>query len=95
MHVKPLGDKVLLRVKKPETQTASGIVIASVNDDKSDRGVVVAVGAGAVIDGERVPMEVQEGDSVIFSRYSGTEVKIGDESLLLVREMDIMAVEVK
>ena len=88
----PLGDRVVLKRAEAEETTAGGIVLPDAARDKPQRGEVVAIGDGHVNDkGERVPLTVKEGDSVIFSSYAGDEISIGDESYLLLRESDILA----
>ena len=88
----PLGDRVVLKRAEAEETTAGGIVLPDAARDKPQRGEVVAIGDGHVNDkGERVPLTVKEGDSVIFSSYAGDEISIGDETYLLLRESDILA----
>jgi chaperonin GroES len=88
----PLGDRVVLRRHDPEERTAGGIVLPDSARDKPQRGEVVAIGDGHVRrDGQRVPLTVREGDSVIFSSYAGDEIRVGDEEYVLLRESDILA----
>lgn len=91
MSVKPLGDRVVVRVSENESVTASGLVIPETAGEKPQRGTVVAVGEGRFEDGKRVPMLVAEGDTVVYSKYGGTEVTLDGEDLLILRESDILA----
>jgi chaperonin GroES len=90
--IKPLGDRVVIEAIAKEETTASGIVLPETAKEKPQEGKVVAVGAGTLKDGVRVPLEVQEGDRIIFSKYAGTEVKYEGRELLILRESDILAV---
>jgi len=90
--LKPLGDRVVLEPIAKEETTASGIVLPDTAKEKPQEGKVVAVGPGAVKDGERIAMEVKEGDRVLFSKYAGTEVKYDGKELLIMRESDILAI---
>ena len=91
--LKPLGDRVIIELVQSEEKTASGIVLPDTAKEKPQEGKVVAVGAGTVLDnGERVPLEVAVGDSIIFSKYAGTEVKYDGKEYLILRESDILAV---
>ena len=95
MKLKPLGDRVLIRAEDNEETLPSGLVIPDTAKEKPQEGTVLAVGPGAIQDGERVPLEVSEGDRVIFSKYGGTEVKVDGEELLILSERDILAVLAK
>ena len=88
---KPLGDRVIVRTVDQEDVTASGIVLPDTAQEKPQRGVVVAVGDGRVVDGDRIPLEVSDGDEVIYSKYGGTEVKLDGEDVLILNESDILA----
>jgi chaperonin GroES len=90
--IKPLGDRVVVEVIEQEETTASGIVLPDTAKEKPQEGRVVAVGKGRYENGQLVPMEVKEGDRVIFSKYAGTEVKVGDKEYLIMRESDILAI---
>jgi len=91
--LKPLGDRVVIELVESEEKTASGIVLPGTAQEKPQEGKVVAVGAGRVLDnGERVAVEVSVGDRIIFSKYSGTEVKYEGAEYLVLRESDIVAV---
>lgn len=91
--LKPLGDRVIIELVESEEKTASGIVLPDTAKEKPQEGKVVAVGTGRVLDnGERVSLEVAEGDRIIFSKYAGTEVKYGGVEYLILRESDILAI---
>ncbi|MBU4540839.1 co-chaperone GroES [uncultured Acetobacterium sp.] len=92
MSLRPLGDKVVIKVKAEEVKTAGGIVLPGSAQEKPQQGKVVAVGTGEVIDGKKVPLDVKVDDEVIYSKYSGNEVKIGDEEFLIIRQADILAI---
>ena len=91
MDLKPLGDRVIVEVVEEEETTASGIVLPDTAKEKPQRGRVLAVGPGRYEDGKLVPLDVDEGDEIIFSKYGGTEVKVGGEEYLILRESDILA----
>lgn len=91
--IRPLGDRVLIRPSQREEVTKSGIVLPDTAKEKPQRGEVIAVGAGRVNDeGKRQPVDVNEGDEVLFAKYAGTELKIGDDEFLILSEKDILAV---
>jgi len=91
--LKPLGDRVIIELVESEEKTASGIVLPDTAKEKPQEGKVVAVGTGRVLEsGERVAPEVSVGDSIIFSKYAGTEVKYQGTEYLILRESDILAV---
>ena len=91
--MKPLGDRVLIKPEPAEQKTATGLYIASNAQEKPQRGEVVAVGAGKLNDkGERMPIDVKVGDTVIYGKFGGNEVKIDGEDYLLMRADDIYAV---
>ena len=92
MNLQPLGDRLIVEVLEEEETTISGIVLPDTAKEKPQRGRVLAAGPGARNDkGERVPMDVAEGDEVIFSKYGGTEVKLGADEVLILRESDVLA----
>lgn len=91
--LKPLGDRIVIELVESEEKTASGIVLPDSAKEKPQEGKVVAVGTGRVLDnGERVALEVAAGDRIIFSKYSGTEVKYQGTEYLILRENDILAI---
>jgi chaperonin GroES len=91
--LKPLGDRVVIELVETEEKTASGIVLPDSAKEKPQEGKIVAVGTGRVLDnGERVALEVSVGDRIIFSKYSGTEVKYQGTEYLILRDNDILAI---
>ncbi|QSO51768.1 co-chaperone GroES [Alicyclobacillus curvatus] len=90
--VKPLADRVVVRPVDREEKTQSGILLPDTAKEKPQEGEIVAVGPGRVEDGKRVELEVKVGDRVIYSKYAGTEVKVGDQEMLILRESDILAI---
>jgi chaperonin GroES len=90
--LKPLADRVVIRALEREEKTASGIFLPDNAKEKPQEGEVVAVGPGRFEDGARVALDVKVGDKVIFSKYAGTEVKVQEDELLILRESDILAV---
>ena len=93
MNVRPLHDYVIVRRKEEEHLSAGGIVIPDTATEKPVQGEVVAVGNGRILKGGKVvPPDVKPGDQVLFSKYAGTEIKLGDEELLVMHETDILAV---
>ena len=92
MKLKPLGDRLIVRAIEEEETTASGIVLPDTAKEKPQRGKVLAVGDGKFgDDNERVPLDVSEGDEVLYSKYGGTEIKVDGEELLVLRESDVLA----
>lgn len=93
MNLRPLGDRVIIKVLEKEEKTGSGIVLPDKAKEKPQEGEVMAVGAGKVLDdGTKVQMEVKKGDKVVFSKYAGSEVKVDEEEYLILRQDDILAV---
>ncbi len=92
MKLVPLGDRVVLKQSEAEETTASGIILASKSQEKPQEAEVIAVGPGGVVDGKEVTMQVKVGDKVIYSKYAGNEVKLGEEEFIIVRQNDILAV---
>ena len=92
MNLKPLGDRIVAEVMEEEQTTASGIVLPDTAQEKPQRAKVLAVGSGHYEFGHHVPLEVEVGDEILFSKYGGTEVKDGAKDLLILRESDILAV---
>ena len=92
MDLQPLGDRLIVEVLDEEETTMSGIVLPDTAKEKPQRGRVIAVGPGSRNDkGELVPLEVSAGDEVIFSKYGGTEIKVGTDDVLILRESDVLA----
>jgi len=93
MKIKPLGDRVVVKVLEQEETTASGIVLPDTAKEKPEQGKIMAVGTGKLLDsGEKIALEVVVGQTVIFSKYSGTEVKIDGEEYLIFSERDVLAI---
>ena len=92
MKLKPLADRVILKRIAAEETTKSGIILSSAAQEKPQEYEVIAVGPGGVVDGEKVEMTVKKGQKVITGKYTGTEVKIDDEELTIVRQNDILAI---
>jgi chaperonin GroES len=91
--LKPLGDRIIIELVETEEKTASGIVLPDTAKEKPQEGRVVAAGTGRVLEnGERVALEVAAGDTIIFSKYAGTEVKYEGKEYLILRENDILAI---
>ena len=91
--IKPLEDRVLVRPEEGEETTASGIVIPDTAKEKPQEGTVLAVGPGKRSDtGDLIPMEVKDGDKIIYSKYGGTEIKVDGEELLILSARDVLAV---
>jgi chaperonin GroES len=92
MDLQPLGDRVIVEALEEEETTSSGIVLPDTAKEKPQRGRVLAVGPGARNEaGEIIPMEVAVGDEVIYSKYGGTEIKVGADDVLVLRESDVLA----
>ena len=92
MKLKPLGDRLIVRAIEEEETTASGLVLPDTAKEKPQKGKVLAVGDGKLDDaGKRIPLDVSEGDEVLYSKYGGTETKIDGEDLLVLRESDVLA----
>ena len=92
MNLKPLGDRLIVQVVEEEEKTASGIVLPDTAKEKPQRGKVVAVGDGKLNeDNKRVPVDVTEGDEVLYSKYGGTDIVVEGEDLLVLRESDVLA----
>ncbi len=92
MKLKPLADRVVLKMVESEETTKSGIILTGSAKEKPQVAEVIAVGPGGVVEGKDVIMEVEVGDHVIMSKYSGTEVKIDGENYIIVRQNDILAI---
>ena len=92
MNLQPLGDRLIVEVLEEEETTVSGIVLPDTAKEKPQRGKVLAVGDGKVSDdGKRVPIDVSDGDEVLYSKYGGTEITVDGEELLVLRESDVLA----
>jgi chaperonin GroES len=91
-NIQPLEDRIVVTVQDSEQTTASGIVIPDTAKEKPQEGVVIAVGPGRFEDGARVPLDISAGDTVIFSKYGGTEVKYGTDEYLILSARDVLAI---
>jgi chaperonin GroES len=92
MDLQPLGDRLIVEALEEEDTTSSGIVLPDTAKEKPQRGRVLAVGPGGRNDsGELIPLEVAEGDEIVYSKYGGTEIKIGADEYLILRESDVLA----
>ena len=93
MKLKPLGDRLIVKPSDEEETTASGIVLPDTAKEKPQKGKVVAVGDGKFDENgdKRIPLDVAEGDEVLYSKYGGTEIKVDGEELLVLRESDVLA----
>jgi len=92
MKLQPLGDRVVVKSSESEEKTKSGIVLPETAKEKPQEGEVIAVGSGRYEEGKRVPLEVKQGDKIIYSKYGGTEVKVDGEEYLILSERDILAI---
>ena len=92
MTIKPLSDRLVIKMVEAEETTKSGIILAGSAKEKPQIAEVIAVGPGGIVDGKEVKMYVKAGDKVIFSKYAGTEVKLDGEEYIIVRQSDILAI---
>ena len=92
MNLKPLADRVVLQHLEAEEKTKSGIILTGTAKEKPQEAVVVAVGPGGIVDGEKVEMQVKVGDKVIYSKYAGTDVTVEKEEYVIVKQGDILAI---
>ena len=92
MKLTPLADRVILKMVEAEETTKSGIILTSSAKEKPQMAMVIAVGPGGIVDGKEVKMQVKKGDNVIYSKYAGTEVKLDDETFIIVKQNDILAI---
>ena len=93
MKIKPLSDRVVVRPKEAEEKTASGIILPDTAQEKPQMGEIMAIGPGKVSDnGTLIDMSVKAGDNILYGKYSGTEISVESEDLLIMRESDILAV---
>ena len=90
--MKPLGDRIVLKQVETEEKTKSGIILPDSAKEKSQEALVVAVGPGKAVDGKLTPMQVKEGDKVIYSEYAGTEVELDDKKYIIIGQDDIIAI---
>jgi chaperonin GroES len=91
--IKPLGDRVVIKVLEREEKTKSGIVLPDTAKEKPQEGKIIAVGTGKILEnGQRVALDVKEGDKVIFSKYAGTEVKVDGVDYLIISDRDVLAI---
>ncbi|HOH89673.1 MAG: co-chaperone GroES [Clostridia bacterium] len=92
MNIKPLGDRIIIKVIESEETTKSGIVLPGTAKEKPMQGEVLAVGSGEMVDGKKIPLELKVGDKVIYSKYAGTEVKMDGNEYLIIRQSDVLAI---
>ena len=92
MKIKPLADRVVIKMVEAEEKTKSGIILTGSAKEQPQMAEVIEVGPGGMVDGKEIKMEVKAGDRVIFSKYAGTEVKLDGEEYIIVRQSDILAV---
>ncbi len=92
MTIKPLADRVVIKMVEAEETTKSGIILAGSAKEKPQVAEVLAVGPGGVVDGKEIKMELSVGDKVLISKYAGTEVKLDDQEYIIVRQSDILAI---
>jgi chaperonin GroES len=92
VSLQPLEDRIVVKPSEGEEMTASGLVIPDTAKEKPQEGEVIAVGPGRFEDGNRVPLDVKVGDKVIYSKYGGTEVKLGGDELLILSARDVLAI---
>jgi len=93
MNIKPLGERIVIKVLESEEKTKSGIVLPDTAKEKPQMGEVLAVGSGKTLEnGEKVPLEVKVGDKVLFAKYAGTEVKLDGEEYMVLKESDVLAI---
>ncbi len=91
MKIKPLADRVVIKMQEAEEKTKSGIILAESAKEKPEIAQVVAVGPGGIVDGKEIKMELEVGDKVLISKYSGTEVKLDGEQFTILRQSDVLA----
>ena len=92
MNIKPLADRVVIKMTEAEEQTKSGIILTASAQEKPQVAEVIAVGPGGMVEGKEVKMELKVGDRVLISKYSGTEVKVDGEEAIIVRQSDVLAI---
>ena len=91
-NIKPLSDRVVVKAQEAEEKTASGLIIPDTAKEKPQKGTIIAVGPGRVENGTKIDMTVKEGDTVLYGKYSGTEIRLNDNEFLIMRESDILGV---
>lgn len=92
MTIKPLADRVVIKMTEAEETTKSGLILAAASKEKPQIAEVVAVGPGGIVDGEKVEMYLNVGDKVLLSKYAGTEVKVDDVEYTILRQSDVLAI---
>ena len=92
MKIRPLADRVVIKMLEAEEKTKSGIILAGSAKEQPQMAEVIEVGPGGMVDGKEVKMEVEPGNKVIFAKYAGTEVKLDDETYIIVKQNDILAI---
>ncbi len=92
MHIRPVGDHVVIKPLEDHTTTSSGIIIPDTAKEKPERGEVLAVGSGRIENGQRIPMEIKPGDVVMFKKYAPDEFKIGGERVFVIESRDVIGV---
>ena len=92
MKLKPLGDRVVLKFTEAEETSKGGIILASTAKEKPQIAEIIEVGPGGTVDGKEIKMEVKAGDKVILNKYAGTEVKLGQDEYVIVKQSDILAI---
>lgn len=92
MKIRPLADRVVIKMLEAEEKTKSGIILAGAAKEQPQIAEVIEVGPGGFVDGEEIKMELEKGNKVLFSKYAGTEVKIDGEEFIIVRQSDVLAV---
>lgn len=92
MNIKPLGDRVVIQKLEAETTTKSGILLTGTAKEQPQEAKVVAIGPGAMVEGKRVPMDVEVGNKVLYAKYAGTDVKVDGEEYIILKQDDILAI---
>ena len=92
MNIKPLVDRVVIQKLEAETTTKSGILLTGTAKEQPQEAKVVAIGPGAMVEGKRVPMDVEVGNKVLYSKYAGTDVKVDGEEYIILKQDDILAI---
>lgn len=92
MTIKPLFDKIVVKAVEAEAKTTSGLFLPNSAQEKPQMAIVVAVGPGGIIDGKEIKMQVKEGDKILYSKYSGSDFKIDEEEVTIIKQSDVLAV---